>query len=139
MVFGTQTSGTNRSKSHLWDQSFQQRPLGQIVVRTTYLELYATRHATYAVGYTLYHTNNLPKWSPNRLKNSIFGYFFAILSWIAFWGRFCIVKQTLGQIVPKNKKRLNKFFPPSPLKKKGAGRAPREAAQFILTQLLARL
>ena len=38
-------------------------------------------------------------------------------------------KQTLGQIVPKNKKRPNKFSPPSPLKKKGAGRAPREAAQ----------
>ena len=40
-------------------------------------------------------------------------------------------KQTLGQIVPKNKKRPNKFSPPSPLKKKGAGRAPREAAQLI--------
>ena len=62
--------------------------LGQKVPKTTYLELYATRHATYAVGYTLYHTNNLPKWSPNRLKNSIFGYFFAILFSTAFFYRF---------------------------------------------------
>ena len=55
---------------------------------------------------------------------------------ISLKNRLCGDKITLELIVTKKKKRLNKFFPPSPLKKKRAGRAPREAAQFVSVCLL---
>ena len=78
---------------NLRDKSFQKQP-------------YATRHPSYAVRYTLYHTNNL--WDKSFQKQAL--------------GQI-VPKTTLGQIVPK-KKRPNKFSPPSPLKKKGPGVLP---------------
>ncbi len=85
------------------------RPLGQIVPKTTYLELYATRHPSYAVRYTLYRTNNL--WDKSFQKQAL--------------GQI-VPKTTLGQIVPK-KKTSQRILPTKPSLKKGAGRAPREA------------
>ena len=77
--------------------------------------LYAMRHALYAIRYTPRTTSGT-----NRSKNKL-------------WDK-SFQKQTLGQIVPKNKKkRPNKFSPSSPLKKKGPGVFPAERLNLVVT------
>ena len=100
------SSGANRSTDSLWDKSFQKQPLGQIVSKTTTLELYATRHMAYAIRQTLQTTSGT-----NRSKNKLWDKSFQK----TYSGTNRSTKQkTIQQILPtkpSQKKRGRAFSP----------------------------